>query len=346
MNNHSLVRQSNFELLRIICMLGVITSHALQSLYDLHTANFSVLNTIHVFLMNISIVAVNCFVMISGYFRIRQSWRGITGLWIQLLFYAVVSFILCLWLKPEQSLLVGIKRIIFPLSESGLWFIVTYVGLYLMAPLLNAALEHQSRQQKLSTLVLLLIVDVYLGYMHQTEEITINGYHLLHFIVLYWLGNCINEFKSILASDKLGGAFLLVIIINTVLHAVKMVFPPIAIIYSMRYNSPMTLISSITFFIWTMQWSFQSGIVNKVAKSVLAVYICSEMIPFVYYGALHRIQDVLPLWAELIAVPAYIIAFFLAFILVDRIRIITMTPFHVWVANKMVQITNKIKINK
>lgn len=203
-----LTRQSNFELLRILCMLGVITGHALQSLYELHTNNFSVVNTIHILLMNVCVVAVNCFVMISGYFRIRQSWKGITNLWMQLLFYAVVSFLLCLWLKPEQSLMVGIKRIVFPLSESGLWFIATYVGLYLIAPLLNSALDQQSRQQKLWTLILLLIVDVYLGYMHQTEEITISGYHLIHFIVLYWLGNCLNEFKTMLASGKWGGAFL------------------------------------------------------------------------------------------------------------------------------------------
>lgn len=139
----------------------------------------------------------------------------------------------------------------------------------------------------------------------------------------------------------MGGAFWLVIIINTALHAVKMVFPPIAIIYSMRYNSPMTLIASIIFFTWVMQWSFQSGIVNKVAKSVLAVYICSEMIPFVYYGALHRIQDVLPLWAELIAVPAYIIAFFLAFILVDKVRILITTPSQMWVVDKLNKFTEK-----
>ena len=229
--------------------------------------------------------------MISGYFRIRQSWKGITGLWMQLLFYAVVSFILCLWLKPEQSLLIGIKRIVFPLSESGLWFIAAYVGLYLFAPLLNAALDNQTQQQKLWTLVLLLMVDVYFGYMHQAEEITTNGYHLIHFIVLYLLGNCLNEFKSRLVSGKWGGAFFLTVGINTALHAIKMVFPPIAIIYSMRYNSLMNLIASVIFFTWAMQWSFQSGLVNRVAKSVLAVYICSELIPYVYYGVLHQIQE-------------------------------------------------------
>lgn len=342
MDKTFLSRQSNFELLRIICMLGVITGHALQSLYELHTTNFSILNTVQIILMSVCVVAVNCFVMISGYFRIRQSWKGITGLWMQLLFYAIVSFLLCFWLKPEQPLMVGIKRIFFPLSESGLWFITTYVGLYLIAPLLNSALDHQSRQKKIWTLILLLIADVYLGYMHQTEEITINGYHLIHFIVLYWLGNCLNEFKSMLTSSKWGGYFLLIIIINTALHAIKMVFPPIAIIYSMRYNSPMNLIASVVFFLWAMQWSFQSRLVNKVGKSVLAVYICSEMIPYVYYWALHQIQENVLFSLELITVLAYIVVFFITFILVDKLRILLTTPVQVWVANKLEHITEKL----
>lgn len=335
MNKVSLSRQSNFELLRIICMLGVITGHALYNLYELHTPNFSIVNTVQILLMNICVVAVNCFVMISGYFRIRQSWKGITGLWMQLLFYATLSFLLCIWLKPEQSLMVGIKRIVFPLSESGLWFIAAYVGLYLIAPLLNSALDYQSRQQKVRTLILLLIVDVYLGYMHQTEEITINGYHLIHFIVLYWLGNCMNEFKSRLESGKWGWAFLLIIIINTALHAVKMVFPPIAIIYSMRYNSPMNLIASVVFFIWAMQWSFQSGMVNKIAKSVLSVYICSEMIPCVFYGVLYHIQGNIPIWLELIFVLSYIVFFFMVIIVFDKLRIIITTPIHERLSRKM-----------
>ena len=205
MRNTTFIRQSNFELLRILCMFGVITGHALQSLYELHTSSFSVLNTFQILLMNACVLAVNCFVMISGYFRIKQSWKGITGLWLQLLFYAFLSFVLCLLLKPEQSLLLGLKRMLFPLSESGLWFIVAYFGLYLCAPIINAALDGQSRNQKLWSLALLLIVDVYLGYMHQVEEVTINGYHIFHFIVIYWLGNCMKECKCLIDNVKVWG---------------------------------------------------------------------------------------------------------------------------------------------
>ena len=144
----------------------------------------------------------------------------------------------------------------------------------------------------------------------------------------------------------MGGVFLLVIIINTALHAVKMVFPPIAIIYSMRYNSPMNFLASVFFFIWALQWSFQSGIINFVAKSVLAVYICSEMIPYVFYGALHRIQSQHdPIWLEMIAVLVYIIVFFVAFIIIDKIRILITTPAHERLTNKLDQFTERL-INK
>ena len=48
---------------------------------------------------------------------------------------------------------------------------------------------------------MLIIVDVYIGYMHQSKEITIDGYHLVHFITLYVLASTlrrlhIERFKS------------------------------------------------------------------------------------------------------------------------------------------------------
>lgn len=205
MDSKRSIRQSNFELLRIFCMLGVITGHALQSLYDLHTPNFSVVNTMQIALMNACVVGVNCFILISGYFRIKQSWKGFLNLYFQLLFYACISGLVCLWLRPDQSLMVSLKRIAFPLTESGLWFIAAYVGLYLVAPILNAALDKQDPRQRTITLAMLMIVDVYIGYMHQTEEVTISGYHLIHFIVLYYLGAWLSEHKSLITNRKWGG---------------------------------------------------------------------------------------------------------------------------------------------
>lgn len=56
-------RQSNFELLRVLCMWGVLTCHVLQTLYELHTSNFTVGGELRSLLMNCSIIAVNCFIL-------------------------------------------------------------------------------------------------------------------------------------------------------------------------------------------------------------------------------------------------------------------------------------------
>ena len=198
-------RQSNFELLRILCMLGVMTNHVLQTCYPtLHKADFSFANDIRVWLMCMSIVAVNCFVMISGYFRIRPSWKGFFNLWSQCAFYMLlitsVSFIFF-----DGSLLDIGKKMIFCLSGSGYWFLVAYFALYLFAPILNAAFEQFSKQQRTTTLASLLLMDVYIGYMHQCPEVSIDGYSAIHFFVIYYLGMYLSGLKSVKPIYTRGG---------------------------------------------------------------------------------------------------------------------------------------------
>ena len=48
------------------------------------------------------------------------------------------------------------------------------------------------RQLKWSC-IMLIIVDVYIGYIHQSKEITIDGYHLVHFIALYVLASTLRR---------------------------------------------------------------------------------------------------------------------------------------------------------
>lgn len=113
------VRLSNFELLRIICMFGVLTSHSLMAMYDLHTTNFSVLNELRVFAMNASCLAVNCFVMISGFFQIRQSYKSFWGLVSPCLFWVIICSGMAFY-NSECTLLELGKNIVFPMTETGL----------------------------------------------------------------------------------------------------------------------------------------------------------------------------------------------------------------------------------
>lgn len=145
-----LERQSNLELLRILSMFGVLTSHSLTAMYDLHTANFSLPNEIRVYIMNASVLAVNCFVLISGYFQIKQSWRGFVKLLSPCFFY-VLFFSLIAFFMGKMNIKEMVIRSIFPLTETNMWFLITYFGLFLLSPLLNTAFNAQDKIQRIIT---------------------------------------------------------------------------------------------------------------------------------------------------------------------------------------------------
>lgn len=199
------VRQSNFELLRILCMLGVMTNHVLQDCYhQLHAADFCIANDLRVFAMCMSITAVNCFVMISGYFRIRQSWRGFFNLYTQCSFYMLIFTSLAA-IFFDGSLLYIVKRTIFPLTESGLWFLPAYFAVYLAAPILNAAFDKLDTKQRTTSLLALLVMDVYIGYMHQSGQVTVDGYAAIHLFVIYYVGMYLSSVKDILPPPRVEG---------------------------------------------------------------------------------------------------------------------------------------------
>ena len=199
------VRQSNFELLRILCMLGVLISHTIM-IWDIHTLNHSIGNTCLVFIENACVCAVNCFIFISGYFRIKTSWKGFFNLYTQCVFYALVFSVLAIGMGQIGIVELG-KRVVFALTEGGQWFLPAYLGLFFMAPLFNEGFDHLDKPARKLLLVGLLMVDVYIGYMHQSKEVTIDGYHLLHFIVCYYIGMFISSMT--IEKKWLGGYLLL-----------------------------------------------------------------------------------------------------------------------------------------
>lgn len=332
-----LERQSNLELLRILSMFGVLTSHSLTAMYDLHTANFSLPNEIRVYIMNASVLAVNCFVLISGYFQIKQSWRGFVKLLSPCFFY-VLFFSLIAFFMGKMNIKEMVIRSIFPLTETNMWFLITYFGLFLLSPLLNTAFNAQDKIQRIITLICLLFIDVYLGYMHQSKEITIDGYHLIHFVVIYYLGSFVKSINLKISNLRLlwGGYFFLVLLM-TMFHMIKMVFSPIAIVYSMRYNSPSVKFVSLFLFILFTQLNIKSKKINWIASSVLAVYIISEQLVInrFYYGGLCYIQQNYSEWTVIVVIPCIMVLFYLSCIFIDKMRIQLFSSVEITITNRL-----------
>ncbi|NLL78193.1 MAG: acyltransferase family protein [Clostridiales bacterium] len=157
-------RQANYELLRIIAMLMVVTLHYLN-----HTGALLVLGgsadakrIIGTLLESFCIVAVNVYVLISGYFLVEAGFKikRVLILICQVLFYAMIIPLVMLGSGAVDISDGGIYewiRYIFPIGTEHYWFATSYVILYLFTPVLNLAVKNMNKRQLQITLAGLLI---------------------------------------------------------------------------------------------------------------------------------------------------------------------------------------------
>lgn len=136
-------RSSNLELLRILCMLAIVSDHLVgQSGIGLtdtlpHAAMYAAMGSG-------SRIACNVFIVISAWFLCVQPFRArrLVSLWLGLWLYTVPLTVLCRFLPGCEVGLGTLRWAMFPISTAQLWFLSAYFALMLCAPLLNTVLHH------------------------------------------------------------------------------------------------------------------------------------------------------------------------------------------------------------
>ena len=130
-------RSSNMELLRLVAMFLVMVTHAVHSSLGIPTSEewfdcplptFS-----RMFVSQCSFVCVNVFVLISGWFGINPSLKGLSNLFFQLFFYSFLIYSYLIGLNRD----IAIVDVFYSFIGGTYWFIVSYIGLYCIAPILN-----------------------------------------------------------------------------------------------------------------------------------------------------------------------------------------------------------------
>jgi len=143
-------RNMSLDLLRIIAMLMVIILHTfgysgLLSAYPALSLQYNIVW----FVEFVSIVAVNCYVMLSGYFLVTSRFKlaRLFSLVGEVLFYSVVIYGLFL-LTGKATLDWGdLLRALLPVIGGEYWFVTAYVGMYVLAPFMNKLINGLSQLQ-------------------------------------------------------------------------------------------------------------------------------------------------------------------------------------------------------
>ena len=196
-------RQANFELLRIIAMFMVVILHWNTNSGLLLDVGSPVTGAGVWSLVteSVCIVAVNVYVLISGYFlsSCTFSFRRVAQVLVQTLFYTV--------LIPPVLALVGVLswskvlnpyhiwNSIFPVQSGHYWFVSAYVVLCLLSPFFNAGLETLS-PKRMQQLLAALLLFFCIGKSFSPLQFALDrfGYDLGWFAVLYLTGGYLKKY--------------------------------------------------------------------------------------------------------------------------------------------------------
>lgn len=254
-------RESGMELLRIIAMSMILCGHFMSHGLD-HTIRGT--QFYHI-LEPFFICGVNLFFLISGWYGIRFSVKGAVKLIVLTFFFVVVNLFLCAAVGVEVTSQNIIDVFLFPISRSSYWFMMVYFALYILAPVLNAAIRSMDRKQFLSVVIMLTIFNCYscsIGDNYVSQA----GYTVMQAIWLYCVAACLRRYEYVFLRVR-PSVYILIFILSTIIN----IFP-----HRYEYNSPLVVVPSVAFFLAFIHLRFRNTVVNSIASASLGAYLLQD----------------------------------------------------------------------
>ncbi len=196
-------RMANLELLRCIAMMMVVVLHYLGKgglLGDMAAGSLTITQTVAWVLESFCLVAVNVYMLISGYFLCMSSFKvsRLLKLWLQVWLYSVgVGFLAAVTgiLPTEEFNTHYLLSLVFPISMGHYWFMTAYVFLYLMLPLVGMAVRKMTKgQMQLAIGGLLVMFCVLKSVLPFRLEMDGQGYDCIWYLCVFLTAAYIRRF--------------------------------------------------------------------------------------------------------------------------------------------------------
>ncbi len=183
----------SIDLLRMVSMMMVVMLHYLGkgSLLPSLTGEMTQNGYVAWGLESLSIVAVNVYMLISGYFLVETGFKGkrLMELICQVLFYTILVPCILIALgmiSIKDFTIYHILLRVLPAQMIHYWFMTAYIIMYLLSPVLAAAAKAMSQKQLKNTiLALLLFFSVSKSVLPFQLEVDARGNDALWFICVF-----------------------------------------------------------------------------------------------------------------------------------------------------------------
>lgn len=255
-------------------MGGVINSSETSKL------NFIIASGISVFCR----VAVNCFILITGYFisednseiQMKKITIPIKKHYKKIWFYSVFIFASACLIDKSLFSVKGLINSITPIMSNQWWFMTVFIFLLCIKPFLGKLLFQLSEKELKILLLSIAFFDIIqstLGHNGFSER----GTGVLHCTFMLILGYGIHHLPCL----KMKGKKAIFIYESSCLLAGIIAFGEKALVHSkdaasLYYNSPLIVLASIAFMNIFLSYKLKGVWVSKISSHVLAIYLIND----------------------------------------------------------------------
>lgn len=271
-----IMRQSNFECLRIVCIIFIILMH-------ISGAALSTTNTYNILLIQIintiGNTGVTLFILITGYFGIRFKLRKLITLLIITWFYSFYSYLFQIIFENRNIQTPELVTTVFPILRNKYWFITNYVILYCLSPLLNriiSSLPQRNSQQLLLVICFFFIISPTFFYVDILKD---GGKGIVNMVLIYLTGQYLKTYTLPYFLQRynkllLAGCLICIFSLNTLLTLLNGNF----VLKFAHDNSLFIFIASICIFHWVGQWKYSSNVINSLARYTFPLYLVQALL--------------------------------------------------------------------
>ena len=245
-------------------------------------------------IVGICMVAVNCFILISGYWGsdTKFQWKKVFKLALQIWVYSVLIYFVLLTIGVLKFDFKDFVYAIFPISTNMDAFSTEYLMMYILSPFINILLKNLNKKQ-FENLLLILVAFFVLwpdlfSFMGTTIEFG-GAYGIVWFLVLYITGAYIKKYPhdeiSIRKRFTLYSFTGLLVPLSCILALVLYNTTGINKFWDFKqlfyhYNSILVYPASIAFFWFMLKVNIKSPAINKViyyfAPTTFGIYLIHD----------------------------------------------------------------------
>lgn len=186
------LRQTNIELLRVFSMLMVLVIHYNVGTNGQTTHEMVISEPLKFVgiasLKSLSFICVNSFIIISGYFGIRWKWKSLCNYLFQIAFWGGMIHIIAVGLGMTNFSIKHLADNMLLFLVHGNWFFVSYLALYMLAPIMNAYIEKVETRQLGWMVLAFYSFQTLFGWIFKNCVEFSQGLTFVSFMGLYLLG--------------------------------------------------------------------------------------------------------------------------------------------------------------